>query len=90
MSYPDENARPPAPRSHSSAERVVLPDACALVDYMAIQMHLVLDGLEVMPDRRPYGAGGNRCPVENQNLPRGYCLLFHDRLNLGCRRWAHR
>jgi adenylosuccinate lyase len=37
--------------SHSSAERVVLPDACALVDYMAIQMHLVIAGLEVKPER---------------------------------------
>ena len=37
--------------SHSSAERVVLPDACSLVDYMAIQMHRVLAGLEVRPER---------------------------------------
>jgi adenylosuccinate lyase len=37
--------------SHSSAERVILPDACALVDYMAIQMHRVLAGLEVKPER---------------------------------------
>src|SRR5260221_2109378 len=46
--------------SHSSAERVVLPDACALVDYMAIQMHRVLAGLEVKPERmlRNLEAGG--------------------------------
>jgi len=46
--------------SHSSAERVVLPDACALVDYMAIQMHHVLAGLEVRPERmlRNLEAGG--------------------------------
>jgi adenylosuccinate lyase len=37
--------------SHSSAERVIFPDACALVDYMAIQTHKVLAGLEVRPDR---------------------------------------
>ncbi len=37
--------------SHSSAERVIFPDACALVDYMAIQMDRVLSGLEVRPDR---------------------------------------
>jgi adenylosuccinate lyase len=37
--------------SHSSAERVVLPDACTLVDYMAIQLHRVLAGLEVRPER---------------------------------------
>ncbi|MDQ6919548.1 MAG: adenylosuccinate lyase [Candidatus Dormibacteraeota bacterium] len=46
--------------SHSSAERVVLPDACALVDYMATQMHRVLAGLEVRPERMLHNleAGG--------------------------------
>jgi len=37
--------------SHSSAERIVFPDACATVDYMAIEMSKVLRGLEVRPDR---------------------------------------
>ncbi|HEY1419407.1 MAG TPA: adenylosuccinate lyase [Candidatus Dormibacteraeota bacterium] len=37
--------------SHSSAERVVFPDACAAVDYMALEMGKVLRGLEVRPDR---------------------------------------
>jgi adenylosuccinate lyase len=37
--------------SHSSAERVVFPDACAAVDYMAIEMNKVLRGLEVRPER---------------------------------------
>jgi adenylosuccinate lyase len=37
--------------SHSSAERVIFPDACAAVDYMAIEMGNVLRGLEVRPDR---------------------------------------
>ena len=37
--------------SHSSAERVIFPDACALVDYMAAEMSKVLRGLEVRPDR---------------------------------------
>jgi adenylosuccinate lyase len=37
--------------SHSSAERVVFPDACATVDYMAIEMNKVLRGLEVRPER---------------------------------------
>ena len=46
--------------SHSSAERVIFPDACALLDYMAIQLHLVLAGLEIRPDRmlRNLEAGG--------------------------------
>jgi adenylosuccinate lyase len=37
--------------SHSSAERIIFPDACAAVDYMAIQMTKVLRGLEVRPER---------------------------------------
>jgi adenylosuccinate lyase len=37
--------------SHSSAERVVFPDACAAVDFMAIEMTKVLQGLEVRPER---------------------------------------
>ena len=37
--------------SHSSAERVIFPDACALVDYMAIQLGRVVAGLEVDEER---------------------------------------
>jgi adenylosuccinate lyase len=37
--------------SHSSAERVVFPDACAAVDYMAMEMNKVLRGLDVRPER---------------------------------------
>src|SRR5881398_3880070 len=37
--------------SHSSAERVVFPDACAAVDFMAVEMTKVLQGLEVRPER---------------------------------------
>jgi adenylosuccinate lyase len=46
--------------SHSSAERVILPDACALLDYMALQMRKVLEGLEVDPERMLHNleAGG--------------------------------
>ena len=33
--------------SHSSAERVIFPDGCALVDYMAIQLAKVIKGLDV-------------------------------------------
>jgi adenylosuccinate lyase len=37
--------------SHSSAERIVFPDACAAVDFMALEMGKVLQGLEVRPER---------------------------------------
>ncbi len=37
--------------SHSSAERVIFPDACAAVDYMTLEIDKVLRGLEVRTDR---------------------------------------
>jgi len=37
--------------SHSSAERIIFPDACALVDYMSQEMTKVLRGLEVRTNR---------------------------------------
>jgi adenylosuccinate lyase len=37
--------------SHSSAERIVFPDAIAAVDFMALEMIKVLRGLEVRPER---------------------------------------
>ena len=37
--------------SHSSVERVILPDSSCLVDYMLHQMTRILDGLLVYPER---------------------------------------
>jgi len=37
--------------SHSSAERVIFPDATGLFDFMLAEMTTVLDGLRVYPDR---------------------------------------
>ena len=37
--------------SHSSAERVIFPDATGLLDFMLAEMTTVLDGLRVYPDR---------------------------------------
>jgi adenylosuccinate lyase len=37
--------------SNSSAERVIFPDACCLVDFMALDLTGVLAGLEVHPER---------------------------------------
>ena len=37
--------------SHSSAERVILPDATGLLDFMLVDMTTVLEGLRVFPDR---------------------------------------
>lgn len=37
--------------SHSSAERVIFPDASCVVDFMALELGSVLTGLEVRPQR---------------------------------------
>ncbi|MGH9533575.1 MAG: adenylosuccinate lyase [Terriglobales bacterium] len=37
--------------SHSSVERVILPDSCILLDYMTAKMTGILDRLMVYPDR---------------------------------------
>jgi adenylosuccinate lyase len=37
--------------SHSSAERVILPDATGLLDFMMAEMTAVLEGLQVFPER---------------------------------------
>ncbi len=36
--------------SHSSAERIVLPDSCTLVDYMLVTLKKLVDGLQVYPE----------------------------------------
>ena len=37
--------------SHSSAERIILPDSCTLLDYMLAKLRDVVEGLQVYPDR---------------------------------------
>ncbi|HEV2029710.1 MAG TPA: adenylosuccinate lyase [Candidatus Dormibacteraeota bacterium] len=37
--------------SHSSAERIIFPDACAAVGYMSLEMANVLRGLDVRPEK---------------------------------------
>jgi adenylosuccinate lyase len=46
--------------SHSSAERVILPDACTVADFMLAELTAVLEGLQVFPERmrRNLEAGG--------------------------------
>jgi len=56
--------------SHSSAERVVVPDAFILADYMVAKMHFIIDGLVVSPKRME----------ENLMLTKG--LIFSQRLLL--------
>ena len=56
--------------SHSSAERVVLPDSSIAVDYMLHKMASLIDGLVVYPERM----------LENLKLTRG--LIFSGQLLL--------
>lgn len=37
--------------SHSSAERIILPDACTLLDYMLVKLRELVEGLQVYPEQ---------------------------------------
>ena len=37
--------------SHSSAERIILPDGCTLMDYMLVKLRELVEGLQVYPER---------------------------------------
>ena len=37
--------------SHSSAERIILPDSCILLDYMLVKLRDLVEGLQVYPER---------------------------------------
>jgi adenylosuccinate lyase len=50
--------------SHSSVERVILPDSTVLVDYMLHRMTGIIDGLQVYPERM------------KENMERSYGLMF--------------
>jgi adenylosuccinate lyase len=56
--------------SHSSVERVVLPDSTILLHYMLHQMIRIIDGLQVYPDRM------------RENLDRSLGLIFSQRVLL--------
>jgi adenylosuccinate lyase len=50
--------------SHSSAERIILPDSCILLDYMLDKLRELVSGLQVYPDRM----------LQNLGLTKGlYC-----------------
>jgi adenylosuccinate lyase len=54
--------------SHSSAERVILPDATIVLDYMLVRMTGLVEGLVVRPDRM------------RENIERGYGLYASSRV----------
>jgi adenylosuccinate lyase len=56
--------------SHSSVERVILPDSTILLDYMLHRMAGILEGLRVYPERM------------RENMDRSYGLMFSQRVLL--------
>ena len=56
--------------SHSSVERVILPDSTLLVDYMLHQMTRIVEGLQVYPERM------------RENIERSFGLMFSQRVLL--------
>jgi len=56
--------------SHSSVERVILPDSTLLVDYMLHQMTRIVNGLQVYPERM------------RENMERSFGLMFSQRVLL--------
>ena len=43
--------------SHSSAERIILPDSCMLLDYMLVKLRELVDGLQVYPENMERNLG---------------------------------
>ena len=56
--------------SHSSVERVILPDSTILLHYMLHQMTRIIEGLQVYPDRM------------KENMDRSFGLMFSQRVLL--------
>src|SRR5439155_708602 len=56
--------------SHSSVERVILPDSTILVDYMLHQMTRIIEGLQVYPERM------------RENMDRSFGLIYSQRVLL--------
>jgi adenylosuccinate lyase len=56
--------------SHSSVERVILPDSTILVDYMLHRMTGIVEGLQVYPERM------------KENMERSYGLMYSQRVLL--------
>jgi adenylosuccinate lyase len=56
--------------SHSSVERVILPDSTILLDYMLRRMTTIIEGLQVYPERM------------RENMERSYGLMYSQRVLL--------
>ena len=54
--------------SHSSAERIILPDSCLALDYMLSIFNRIIQGLRVLPDRMMSNVESSRGLIFSQRL----------------------
>src|SRR5437016_1601988 len=54
--------------SHSSAERIILPDSCTLADYMLVKLRELVSGLQVYPERMEQNLGLTRGLYHSQAI----------------------
>ena len=54
--------------SHSSAERIILPDSCTLLDYMLFKLRELVEQLQVYPDRMRQNLESNKGLYYSQSI----------------------
>ncbi len=54
--------------SHSSAERIILPDACTLLDYMLVKLRELVGGLHVYPEQMERNLGLTKGLYSSQSI----------------------
>src|SRR5205085_6988942 len=54
--------------SHSSAERIILPDSCMLIDYMLVRLRELVDDLRVHPENMERNLGLTRGLYFSQSI----------------------
>ena len=54
--------------SHSSAERIILPDSCLVLDYILSIFTRIIEGLQVFPDRMYANIEGSRGLIFSQRV----------------------
>lgn len=54
--------------SHSSAERIILPDSCTLLDYMLVKLRELVERLQVYPERMKQNLESNKGLYFSQSI----------------------
>src|SRR5206468_13135329 len=52
----------------SSAERIILPDSCTLLDYMLVKLRELVGGLQVYPERMEHNLGLSKGLYHSQSV----------------------